>query len=144
MSDINSFNQAIIEEFRSHGGRVGGPFEGTPVLLLHTVGARSGKPRTTPVAYLKDGARMIIFASAAGAPKHPAWYHNILAHPSVSVEVGSAHLDACAVALEGEERDVMFDRQAGLHPQFADYQRRTTRLIPVIALEPNGPHEPGA
>ena len=135
MTEIQDFNRAIIEEFRAHGGRVGGPFEGTPVLLLSTIGAKSGEARTTPVVYLKDGERMIIFASKAGAPENPAWYHNLRANPSVTVEVGNERLDADAVVLTGEERDRLFNRQAELHPQFEDYARRTSRLIPVIALE---------
>jgi len=105
MADINDFNRTIIEEFRSHGGKVGGPFAGTPVLLLGTTGAKSGEQRTTPVVYLPDGERMIIFASKAGAPENPAWYHNIRANPTVTVEVGNDSFAANATVLDGEERD---------------------------------------
>jgi deazaflavin-dependent oxidoreductase (nitroreductase family) len=135
--DINEFNRAIIDEFRSHGGEVGGPFAGRPVLLLSTIGARTGERRTTPVVYLRDGERLIIFASKAGAPDNPAWYHNLRAHPSVTVEVGRETLELEAVVLAGEERDRLFERQAELYPQFAEYARSTDRVIPVIALVPS-------
>jgi len=135
MPDVNEFNRAIIEEFRSHGGKVGGPFEGLPVLLLSTIGARSGERRTTPVAYLEDGDRLVIFASKAGAPENPAWYHNIVANPEVMVEVGSETRAVRASVLSGEERDRLFERQAERQPQFAEYAQRTTRVIPVVALQ---------
>jgi deazaflavin-dependent oxidoreductase (nitroreductase family) len=134
MSGMEDFNKAIIEEFRSHGGKVGGPFEGTPVLLLTTTGARTGQQRTTPVVYLPDGERMIIFASKAGAPENPGWYHNLAANPTVTVEVGSETVEAEASVLEGEERDRLFQQQADLHPQFHEYAERTTRQIPVVEL----------
>jgi deazaflavin-dependent oxidoreductase (nitroreductase family) len=132
---VNDFNAAIIEEFRAHGGRVGGPFEGAPLLLLTSTGARSGQPRTTPVMYLPDGERMVIFASKAGAPTHPAWYHNLLADPSATVEVGTETLPVRARVAEGEERDDLYARQAERYPQFADYAQKTTRRIPVVVLE---------
>ncbi len=131
------FNRSIIEEFRANDGRVGGQFEGSSVLLLTTTGARTGESRTTPVVYMQDGERMIVFASKAGAPTHPAWYHNLLANPTVTVEVGSETVDATAVVITGEERDRLFDRQAGRYPQFAEYAQKTTRRIPVVALERN-------
>jgi deazaflavin-dependent oxidoreductase (nitroreductase family) len=135
---MNDFNRAIIDEFRANGGKVGGQFEGAPVLLLTTTGARSGERRTTPVMYLPDGERMVIFASKAGAPTNPAWYHNLLANPAVTVEVGSETVDANAHVTEGEEREELFDRQAALYPRFAEYAQKTTRRIPVIALEREG------
>jgi deazaflavin-dependent oxidoreductase (nitroreductase family) len=135
---MNDFNRAIIDEFRANDGKVGGQFAGATMLLLTTTGARSGERRTTPVVYLPDGERMVIFASKAGAPTNPAWYHNLLANPAVTVEVGSQAIDANAVVTEGEERDRLFDRQAALHPQFAEYAHKTTRQIPVIALERKG------
>jgi deazaflavin-dependent oxidoreductase (nitroreductase family) len=138
MPDMNDFNRAIIEEFRANDGRVGGLFEGSPVLLLTTTGSRSGERRTTPVMYLPDGERMVIFASKAGAPTNPAWYHNLLANPVVTVEVGSETLDAEAVVTTGEERERLFDRQAGLYPRFAEYAQKTSRQIPVIALKRRG------
>jgi deazaflavin-dependent oxidoreductase (nitroreductase family) len=133
--DINEFNRGVIEEFRTHGGRVGGAFAHTPLLLLTTTGARSGESHTTPVAYLKDGERLVVFASKAGAPENPGWYHNLRAHPDVAVEVGNEQLQLRAVELHGAERNRLFERQAELIPQFADYAQRTTRTIPVIALQ---------
>jgi deazaflavin-dependent oxidoreductase (nitroreductase family) len=138
MSEMNDFNQAVIEEFRANEGRVGGPFEGAPVLLLTSTGARSGEQRTTPVVYLRDGDRMVIFASKGGAPTNPAWYHNLRANPAATVEVGNETTGVNAVVTEGEERERLFDRQAELFPQFADYARKTTREIPVVALERTG------
>jgi deazaflavin-dependent oxidoreductase (nitroreductase family) len=135
VSDTSDFNKAIIDEFRANEGRVGGPFEGAPVLLLTSTGARSGKQRTTPVVYLPDGDRMVIFASMGGAPKNPSWYHNLRANPQATVEVGTETVGVNAVVTEGEERDRLFDRQADRFPQFADYAQKTTRQIPVIALE---------
>jgi deazaflavin-dependent oxidoreductase (nitroreductase family) len=135
---VSDFNSAIIEEFRTHGGKVGGPFEGAPLLLLTSTGAKSGEPRTTPVMYLPDGERMVIFASKAGAPTHPAWYHNLLANPSATVEVATDKLDVRARVAEGEERERLYTRQSELRPQFADYQLKTTRQIPVVVLEPVG------
>ncbi len=135
---MNDFNQAIIAEFRAHGGKVGGPFEGAPLLLLSTTGAKSGERRTTPVMYLPDGERMVIFASKAGAPTNPAWYHNLLANPTATVEVGTETLEVDASVTSGEERERLFNRQAELYPQFADYARKTTREIPVVALQRGG------
>jgi deazaflavin-dependent oxidoreductase (nitroreductase family) len=133
---VNDFNSAIIAEFRAHGGKVGGPFEGAPLLLLSTTGAKSGERRTTPVMYLPDGARMIIFASKAGAPTNPAWYHNLQADPAATVEVGTDTFEVDASVASGEERQRLYERQADLYPQFADYAQKTTREIPVVALQP--------
>jgi deazaflavin-dependent oxidoreductase (nitroreductase family) len=133
--EVNDFNRAIIEEFRANGGKVGGQFEGAPMLLLSTTGAKSGERRTTPVVYQADGERLVIFASKAGAPTNPAWYHNLRANPSASVEVGEETVEVKAVVTEGEERERLFRRQAEVSPQFADYEQKTTRQIPVIALE---------
>ena len=133
---MDEFNRGVIEEFRANDGKVGGPFEGAPVLLLTTVGAKSRERRTTPVMYLPDGERMIIFASLGGAPNNPAWFHNLVANPSTTVEVGSDTVEVNAVVTSGEERDRLFDQQAALYPQFADYAQKTTRQIPVVALVP--------
>ena len=138
MSDTNDFNQAIIDEFRANEGRVGGMFEGAPLLLLTSTGARSGERRTTPVVYLPDGERMVIVASKGGAPENPAWYHNLRANPAATVEVGNEKLDVNAVVTEGEERDRLFDHHAETYPQFADYAQKTSRRIPVVALERTG------
>jgi deazaflavin-dependent oxidoreductase (nitroreductase family) len=129
------WNQAIIAEFRANGGKVGGPFEGAPLLLLTTTGARTGRRLTTPVLYNTDGERLLIFASKGGAPTHPAWYHNLVAHPRVTLEVGTETFEATATVLHGEERDRLFARHAAQYPGFAEYQAKTTRTIPVIALE---------
>jgi deazaflavin-dependent oxidoreductase (nitroreductase family) len=135
---MEDFNRAIIDEFRANDGKVGGPFEGAPVLLLTATGAKSGERRTTPVMYLPDGERMVIFASKGGAPTNPGWYHNLRANPSATVEVGSDTVDVQAVVTEGDERERLFRKQAELYPQFADYEQKTTRQIPVVALQPNG------
>jgi deazaflavin-dependent oxidoreductase (nitroreductase family) len=132
---MSDYNRAIIEEFRANGGTVGGAFEGVPILLLSTTGARSGQTRTAPVAYLRDGQRMVIFASRGGAPTNPGWYHNLLANPSATVEVGSDTIAVQATVTAGEERERLYERQAQRSPEFAEYARRTTRQIPVIALE---------
>ncbi|MGJ6966682.1 nitroreductase/quinone reductase family protein [Streptosporangium sp. G11] len=130
------FNQQVIEEFRASGGRVGGPFEGARLLLLTTVGARSGARRTTPLGYLPDGGeRVLVIASAGGAPNHPAWFHNLVANPLVTVEDGIFTYEARAVVLEGAERDRVFARAAEADPGWADYQAKTTRVIPVVALQ---------
>ncbi|MFG2287790.1 nitroreductase/quinone reductase family protein [Streptomyces sp. NPDC048595] len=136
------FNQQIIEEFRANGGRVGGPFEGGRLLLLTTTGARSGAPHTTPLGYLPDGGeRVLVIASAGGAPKHPAWYHNLVAHPRVTVEAGVFTYEAEAIVLEGAERDRAFARAAATDPGWSDYQERADRVLPVVALQeiPSGP-----
>lgn len=136
MIDRNEWNRQTIKEFRANGGKVGGMWEGRPLLLLTTTGAMSGQRRTSPMMYLRDGNRLLVFASKGGAPTNPDWYHNLLAHPEVTVEVGTDTYEATATALSGEERDRLYARQAQLYPQFADYQARATRKIPVIALEP--------
>ena len=131
----NEFNQKVIEEFRTNGGKVSGMFEGAPMLLLTSTGAKSGRQHTTPVVYTRDGDRLVIIASKAGAPTNPAWYHNLVAHPEVTVEVGTESMRMRAVVTEGEERTRLYDAQAALMPNFAEYAKSTTRVIPVIALE---------
>jgi deazaflavin-dependent oxidoreductase (nitroreductase family) len=135
MTDMNNWNRGTIEEFRANGGKVGGVWEGRPLLLLTTTGAKSGQRRTNPTMYLLDGDRLLVFASKSGAPTNPDWYHNLLAHPQVTVEVGTETYQATATVLTGEERDRLYAKQAELYPQFADYQAKSTRKIPVIALE---------
>jgi deazaflavin-dependent oxidoreductase (nitroreductase family) len=132
------FNAQIIEEFRANEGRVGGPFEGATLLLLHHVGARSGKDRINPLVYNRDGDRYVVFASKAGAPTNPDWYHNLKAHPDVRIEVGTDTIDVRAEEAAGEERDRLFGAQAERSPQFAEYQSKTDRVIPVIVLTPAG------
>ena len=138
MPDMSDFNRKIIDEFRANEGKVGGPFEGAPVLLLTSTGAKSGEQRTTPVVYQPDGERMVIFASKAGAPENPAWYHNLRANPTATVEVGPDTVEVEAVITDGDERQRLFDKQKQLMPQFADYEQKTTRQIPVVALTPKG------
>jgi deazaflavin-dependent oxidoreductase (nitroreductase family) len=133
--DMKAFNAALIEEFRANGGKVGGRFEGRPVLLLTTTGAKSGRPFTSPLVYLNDGGRMYIFASKAGAPSHPDWYHNLVANPTVTVEVGTEKYQAKATVITGEERDRIYAKQVEAIPTFGEYQQKTTRIIPVIALD---------
>jgi len=128
------FNRTIIDEFRTNEGRVGGNFAGAPLLLLTTTGARSGKRHTTPVMYLPSEGRYVVFASKAGAPTNPDWYHNLTVTPQATVEVGSETFDVEAVEVTGEERDRLYRQQAELYPGFADYEQKTTRVIPVVAL----------
>jgi deazaflavin-dependent oxidoreductase (nitroreductase family) len=135
MTTQNDFNTQVIEEFRANGGKVGGYFEGRPMLLLTTTGARSGTRRTTPLVYQPDGERWLIFASMGGAPTSPAWYHNLVAHPDVTIEVGSETVPVTAKVLIGDERDRYYARQVELIPVFGEYQQKTTRRIPVVALE---------
>lgn len=132
---MSDWNTQIIEEFRANKGKVGGPFEGAHMLILTTTGAKTGKRHVTPLVYLPDGDRLIIIASAAGAPKHPAWYHNLVANPQVTVEVGEDSFEATAVVITGEERDQLYAKQVEVMPGFAEYQAKTTRVIPVIALQ---------
>jgi deazaflavin-dependent oxidoreductase (nitroreductase family) len=129
------FNQQVIEEFRANHGRVGGPFEGGRLLLLTTTGAKTGKRHTNPVGFLPDGERILVIASAGGAPNHPDWFHNLVADPRVTVENGTFTYDAHAAVLAGAERDHAFARAAEFDPGWAEYQAKTTRVIPVVALE---------
>ncbi|MFI9171750.1 nitroreductase/quinone reductase family protein [Streptomyces lincolnensis] len=131
----NPFNDQIIDEFRANKGRVGGWLEGARLILLTTTGARTGTPHTTPVGYLPDGGdRILVIASAGGAPKHPHWYGNLLSHPQVTVETGAFTYEARAEVLTAEERDQAFARAVEAEPGWAEYQRKTDRVIPVVAL----------
>ena len=130
------FNAQIIEEFRANQGVVGGPFEGATLLLLHHVGARSGKDRVNPLVYNRDGDRYVVFASKAGAPTNPDWYHNIKANPNITIEVGTDTIPVVASEANGEERDRLFAAQVQRSPQFGEYQSKTDRAIPVILLTP--------
>jgi deazaflavin-dependent oxidoreductase (nitroreductase family) len=133
---VGDFNQQIIDEFRGRGGTVGGMFEGADLVLLTTVGARSGARRTNPVGYARDGERILVFASNAGGPNHPDWYRNLLANPHVTVELGTGTFAATAVDLHGEERDRLYAEQGARIPAYAAYQAQTSRVIPVVALYP--------
>jgi deazaflavin-dependent oxidoreductase (nitroreductase family) len=133
----NDFNQKIIDEFRSNSGVVGGPFEGAPLLLLHSVGRKSGEERVTPVVYLKVDSGWAVFASKAGAPTNPDWYHNLKDHPDATIEVGSDTIAVWSRQAEGEERERIFDSQKAVMPGFADYEAKAGgRIIPVLVLEP--------
>jgi deazaflavin-dependent oxidoreductase (nitroreductase family) len=132
------WNSKIIEEFRANGGKVGGPFEGAPLLLLHTVGAKTGQPRVNPMMYRQVPGGYAVFASKAGAPTNPDWYHNLLAHPRVTAEIGSDTVELRARVTEGEERERIWTAHKAAYPGFADYEQKTTRQIPVVVLESAG------
>jgi len=132
--DPRERNQQVIAEFRANRERGEAWRPDRPLLLLTTTGAKSGNPYTTPVMYLKDGDRWVIFATKGGAPTSPDWYHNLVAHPTVTVEVGTETFEAQATVLTGKDRDELYARQASLFPQFAEYQQKTTRTIPVVVL----------
>jgi deazaflavin-dependent oxidoreductase (nitroreductase family) len=138
MSPIPSaeFNAQVIAEFRANGGHVGGRFESMPLLLLHHTGARTGQSRVNPVAYLRDGAHYVLIASKGGAPAHPAWYHNLKAHPRTKIEVGADTIDVVAIEATGDDRERLFRAQAERFPQFAEYEKQTARTLPVIVLTP--------
>lgn len=133
---MSDYDAAIVEEFRANAGRLGGSWEGRDLLLLTTTGRKSGRPHTKPMVYTRDGDRLLVYASKGGAPSHPDWYLNLAADPHVVVEVGPDRYDAIATPLEGEERDREFAAQAGRNPVFGDYERKTSRVIPVVALTP--------
>jgi len=133
---MKQFNQNLITEFRANGGKVlSGPFVKAPLLLLTTTGAKSGRPFTTPLVYTKDGDRIVIIASKGGFPTNPAWYHNLKAHPTTTIELGKEKFQAKATITKDPERKHLFDAQAKLMPNFNEYQKNTTRQIPVIVLE---------
>ncbi|MGB8180464.1 MAG: nitroreductase family deazaflavin-dependent oxidoreductase [Acidimicrobiales bacterium] len=134
MSDYLDWNNAVIAEFRANDGRLGGPFEGAPVLLLHTTGAKSGADRVSPVMYLDHEGHLYVFASKAGADSHPDWYRNLTANPVVSVELGTETFEATASSLEDSERDRIYALQVERVPGFGEYQEKTTRVIPVVEL----------
>ena len=133
---MSNYDAAIIEEFRANAGRLGGSWEGRDLLLLTTTGRKSGRPHTKPMVYTRDGDRLLVYASKGGAPSHPDWYLNLAADPHVVVEMGPDRYDAIATPLEGEERDREFAAQAERNPVFGDYERKTSRVIPVVALTP--------
>jgi deazaflavin-dependent oxidoreductase (nitroreductase family) len=134
--EITNWNEKIIDEFRANEGKVGGPFENLPLLLLHTTGAKSGKERVNPLAYQADGDRLVVFASKGGAPTNPDWYYNLLANPRATVELENDTRTVTARVAEGDERERIWNRQKELVPGFADYEQKTSRQIPVIVLEP--------
>jgi deazaflavin-dependent oxidoreductase (nitroreductase family) len=131
------FNAQIIEEFHANEGRVGGMFDGMPLLLLHHTGAKSGKSRISPLAYQSDAGRYVVFASKGGAPTNPDWYYNLKAQPKATIEVGADRIDVVASEASGEERERLFRTQAERVPQFAEYEQKAGRVIPVIVLTPS-------
>jgi deazaflavin-dependent oxidoreductase (nitroreductase family) len=135
MSNGNDFNASLIAEYRATGGKVTGRFAGRPLLILTTTGAKSGLPRTIPLVYTRDGDRLVVIASKGGAPTHPDWYHNLVANPTVTVELGAETFPARALVAEGAERERLYRQQAEEMPFFAEYQRNTERQIPVVVLE---------
>jgi deazaflavin-dependent oxidoreductase (nitroreductase family) len=135
MSELNDFNQNVITEFRANQGKVGGQMAGVPLLLLTTTGHKTGRTLTKPLAYTKDGDRIFVIASFAGSPKNPAWFNNLSTNPAVTVEVGTERFQARARITSGEERDRLFKLQADKMNIFNDYQKKTSRQIPVVVLE---------
>lgn len=134
MSELNDFNQSVITEFRANQGKVGGQLANMPVMLLTMTGRKSGRTITKPLVYTKDGDRIVVIASFAGAPNNPAWYNNLVANPVATVEVGSERFQVRATVASGEERQRLFDRQAAQMSIFTDYQKKTSRQIPVVLL----------
>ena len=134
MSDFNSWNEKVIDEFRSSGGHLSGDFEGAPLLLLHTHGAKTNAERVNPVMYLEDGGRIFVFASKAGADSNPDWFRNLVANPEVTIELDDEDFAATATVLQDEERDRIYRIQAERMPQFAEYQTKTVRAIPVVEI----------
>ena len=133
-NDFNEWNRKIIEEFRANGGKVGGRFEGAPMILVHHVGARTGTQRVNPMVYFADGDRILIVASKGGAPTNPDWYHNLKANPLTEVEVGTERFPVEVAEVTGDERATVWERIVAAMPGFGDYQRNTDRTIPVLAL----------
>ena len=134
MSELNDFNQQVMKEFRANQGKAGGQLAHMPLLLLTTTGAKSGRAITKPLVYTRDGDRIVIVASFAGGPKNPPWYHNLVANPEATVELGSERFRVRATATSGEERQRLFNRHAEQMPIFTEYQQKTTRQIPVFVL----------
>ena len=138
MADTNDWNARIIEEFRANGGKVSGNFAGAPLLLLHTTGAKTGQERVNPMMYRKVDGGYAVFASKAGAPSNPDWYYNLLAHPDVRAEIGTETVPLRARVADNAEREPIWSAQKSEYPGFGDYERKTTRQIPVVILEPTG------
>ena len=135
MTDVNDWNAKIIEEFRANAGKVGGQFDGAPILLLHSTGAKSGLERVNPMVYQQVGDKIAVFASKAGAPTNPDWYHNLVANPDVSIEIGTEIAKVHARTADPEERHPIWAAQKAMMPGFAEYEAKTSRVIPVVILE---------
>jgi deazaflavin-dependent oxidoreductase (nitroreductase family) len=137
VSSPSNWNSSVIEEFRAHEGKVSGPFAGRPLLLLHTIGAKTGQERVNPVAYIRDGERIVVIASKGGAPTNPDWFRNLLAHPQVTVELGTEQFQVRATVATEPERTRLYGEMVKVMPGFAEYPRKTTRIIPVVILTPD-------
>lgn len=136
MTDFNEFNRGVIDEFRSNAGKVGGAFDGSPMILVNHTGAKSGKAYTSPLVYSRDGDAYVIIASKAGAPDDPQWFRNIVAHPDITIEVGADSIPVRARVAQGDERARLYRAQADKMPNFDEYAKATTREIPVLVLDP--------
>ena len=135
-TSFQDFNRSLIQDLRAHGGKAtGGPFNGRDVLILTTKGAKSGEPRENPLVYSRDGDRLVVIASKGGAPTHPAWFHNLLRHPEVTVEAGGHKFQARAHVMDGDEYERLYSQHADINPTFHDYRKKTSRKIPVVVLE---------
>jgi deazaflavin-dependent oxidoreductase (nitroreductase family) len=132
----NDWNAKIIEEFRANAGKVGGPFEGAPLLLLHTTGAKSGRGHVTPMMYRSVDGGYAVFASKGGAPTNPDWYHNLVANPAVQAEIGTQTMRLTARVAGDAEREPIWSAQKQDYPGFEEYEEKTSRQIPVVILEP--------
>jgi deazaflavin-dependent oxidoreductase (nitroreductase family) len=135
LTDMVEINKGVIKEFRENAGKVGGMFEGAAMILVHHTGAKSGAARIAPLVYLADNDRLFVFASKGGADDNPAWFHNLVATPEATVEVGTETYPVTARVAEGDERERIWDEQKRVMPGFAEYEGKTTRVIPVIVLE---------
>ena len=135
MSELDDFNQGVIKEFRANQGKVSGQMEGMPMILLTTTGAKTGRTLVRPLVYTRDGDRIVLVASFAGGPHNPPWYHNLIANPVATVEVGAEKFQVRAQPAAGEERERLFNQHAAKMPIFNDYRKKTTRQIPVLVLE---------
>ena len=138
------WNKKVIQEFRANNGKVGGVFKNMDLLLLHTVGSRSGSPRLVPLVYTADGGRYVVIASAGGSHRHPDWFFNLAANPEVEVEIGSSRFKARAAVIEEPERSRLYERMAAKYDFFAEYKEKAKRVIPVIVLERRASREPGS
>jgi len=133
--DFAAFNQALIDEFRANHGHVTGPFAGAPLVLLTVTGAKSGKQRTIPLVHTTEGDSVVVIASKGGSPTSPDWYHNLVAHPEVKVELANESFEGRARVAEEPERERLFRAQAALMPNFSEYEKATTRKIPVVVID---------
>ena len=139
-NDYNDFNRDLIADLRANGGKAsGGPFKGGQILILTTKGAKSGETRENPLAYTRDGERLVVIASKGGAPTNPSWFHNLVTHPEVIVEAGGNRFKARAIVPQGDEYERLYSQMADIYPNFYEYRQKTSRQIPVVVLQPVEP-----